>query len=300
MSGFDDTAIKSLGKKLNPDVVKKRSQGNFDFSYIEGWHAIAEANRIFGFDGWNRETMHTSCVASFDCKLHKGKEWEKDGFSVTYSAKVRITVGNVAREGSGHGHGKSEDLGLAHESAEKEAETDAMKRAFMTFGNPFGLALYDKHQANVGHETVSANPKYDMCDLLYDLGSYDSNTIDMFIEDHREIYDLLPDTFQITMDQYIDQRKRELESSDETLPIVYAFANKTHAKEFMSESRLYIKNETDMQTLHDYMRDNDHKFKALDEKLGKFGNGELPHKWLLDLYDTRLAFLSEAPEGKAK
>jgi len=39
-----------------------------------------------------------------------------------------------------------------HESAIKEAETDAMKRAFMTFGNPFGLALYDKQQTNVADE----------------------------------------------------------------------------------------------------------------------------------------------------
>lgn len=31
----------------------------------------------------------------------------------------------------------------------KEAETDAMKRALMTFGNPFGLALYDKRQREV-------------------------------------------------------------------------------------------------------------------------------------------------------
>ncbi|MFM9102460.1 MAG: Rad52/Rad22 family DNA repair protein [Cyanobium sp.] len=41
------------------------------------------------------------------------------------------------------------DLGQAHESALKEAETDAMKRALMTFGNPFGLALYDKQQREV-------------------------------------------------------------------------------------------------------------------------------------------------------
>lgn len=49
----------------------------------------------------------------------------------------------------GAGHGIDADLGLAHESAVKEAETDAMKRCLMTFGNPFGLALYDKTQANV-------------------------------------------------------------------------------------------------------------------------------------------------------
>jgi len=40
-------------------------------------------------------------------------------------------------------------LGEAHENALKEAETDATKRALTTFGNLFGLALYDKEQAGV-------------------------------------------------------------------------------------------------------------------------------------------------------
>src|SRR3546814_5327148 len=43
----------------------------------------------------------------------------------------------------------SDLVGQAHESAIKESETDAMKRALMTFGNQFGLALYDKTRANV-------------------------------------------------------------------------------------------------------------------------------------------------------
>jgi DNA repair and recombination protein RAD52 len=71
------------------------------------------------------------------------------GYGVTYIVKVRIMVGNVCREGCGAGHGIDRDLGQAHESAIKEAETDAMKRALMTFGNPLGLALYDKQQLNV-------------------------------------------------------------------------------------------------------------------------------------------------------
>ena len=73
---------------------------------------------------------------------------------MTYIARVRVTVsagihGTLIREGTGAGHGIDTDLGLAHESAIKEAETDAMKRALMTFGNPFGLALYDKSQRQV-------------------------------------------------------------------------------------------------------------------------------------------------------
>jgi hypothetical protein len=76
------------------------------------------------------------------------------GWGVTYIARVRITVtaggnGTLIHEGTGAGHGIDTDLGLAHESAIKEAETDAMKRALVTFGNPFGLALYDKSQRQV-------------------------------------------------------------------------------------------------------------------------------------------------------
>ena len=52
-------------------------------------------------------------------------------------------------------HGIDADKGLAHESALKEAETDATKRALMTFGNPFGLALYDKQQRQVSSSAAS-------------------------------------------------------------------------------------------------------------------------------------------------
>src|SRR3546814_1114039 len=79
-----------------------------------------------------------------------GKDkYGNDQWRVNYMAKVRITVGGVLREGCGFGQGIDKDVGQAHESAIKESETDAMKRALMTFGNQFGLALYDKTRANV-------------------------------------------------------------------------------------------------------------------------------------------------------
>ena len=120
-------------------------------SYLEGWQVIAEANRIFGFDGWQRQTIAVRCVAQAERLI--GRD-QKPGWGVTYTARVRVTVTAggltpLVREGSGAGHGIDVDLGQAHESALKEAETDAMKRALMTFGNPFGLALYDKAQRQV-------------------------------------------------------------------------------------------------------------------------------------------------------
>jgi hypothetical protein len=120
-------------------------------AYVEGWFAVAEANRIFGFDGWQRQTIAMCCVAQAERQI--GRD-QKPGWGVTYTARVRVTVTAgglppLIREGSGAGHGIDVDLGQAHESALKEAETDAMKRALMTFGNPFGLALYDKAQRQV-------------------------------------------------------------------------------------------------------------------------------------------------------
>ncbi len=138
-----------LKAPLSQGNVKSRDQGGRKVSYVEGWHAIAEANRIFGFDAWSRETVDLKCVAEKPREIGQAKT---PGFGVTYIARVRVTVGEIIREGCGTGHGIDRDCGQAHESALKEAETDAMKRALMTFGNPFGLALYDKTQANVAPE----------------------------------------------------------------------------------------------------------------------------------------------------
>ena len=144
-SGLWAWAIKELQKPLERKYVAQRKQAGFTLSYIEGWHAIAEANRIFGHDGWSRATVVMDLLNESEKKLKNGD----DAFGVTYYAKVMVTVLGVVREGCGAGHGIDRSRGLAHESAIKEAETDATKRALMTFGWPFGLALYDKKQENV-------------------------------------------------------------------------------------------------------------------------------------------------------
>jgi len=152
LNGFTDDQIEHLTNTLDPSVVEERQQAGRKFSYVEAWHAIAEANRIFGFDAWDRETVEMRLVNEAARKIGRDAQ-QKDGWSVSYVAKVRVTVRaggvTVTREGTGAGHGIDADLGLAHESASKEAESDAMKRALMMFGNPFGLALYDKSKANV-------------------------------------------------------------------------------------------------------------------------------------------------------
>lgn len=173
---FTDIQKNMLSSPLDRNNVKERNQSGRSLSYIEGWHAIAEANRIFGFDGWNRETYETKLVSERPRKIGQSG---RDGFSVSYVARVRVTVGDIVRDGVGAGHGIDADLGLAHESAIKEAETDAMKRALMTFGNPFGLALYDKEQRQVVDQPVVPREKLqptDMDALLADIQNMKTTT----------------------------------------------------------------------------------------------------------------------------
>ena len=61
---FSPTQIRKLQQDLHPDCIRTREIQGRRLSYIEGWHAIAEANRIFGFDSWNRETVENRCVLS--------------------------------------------------------------------------------------------------------------------------------------------------------------------------------------------------------------------------------------------
>lgn len=168
----------ALAAPLDRNVVAQREQGGKKLSYIEAWHAIAEANRIFGFDGWNRETVELRQLG--EPRMVKNKFGDEQA-RVGYSARVRITVltpaGTViVREGCGFGSGIDKDVDQAHESALKEAESDAMKRALMTFGNPFGLALYDKTQANVAVveavAVTAARVAIDLCKTADELAQW--------------------------------------------------------------------------------------------------------------------------------
>jgi len=80
---FSPAQVRELKAKLDPKHVKSRQAGGATLHYIEGWQVIAEANRIFGFDGWDRETLSSNCVWSGS---NHGEH------TVAYTAKVRITV----------------------------------------------------------------------------------------------------------------------------------------------------------------------------------------------------------------
>ena len=135
--GFSEKQVRALQRSVSARNIRTRHLNGRELPYIEGWHAIAEANRIFGFDGWDRETVESRCVIARDTR---------GTMLAIYTAKVRLTVrtegATIVREGNGSGEARSNSPGEAHEIALKAAETDATKRALATFGRPFGLALY--------------------------------------------------------------------------------------------------------------------------------------------------------------
>src|SRR5262249_8993250 len=139
---FSAKQARALRRNLDGRQIRTREANGKELSYIEGWFVVAEANRIFGFDGWNRETVESRCILARE---------NRGTFLAIYLAKVGLTVGAgnaiIVREGHGTGEGRGISPGEVHDIAIKAAETDATKRAFATFGKAFGLELYRQSRA---------------------------------------------------------------------------------------------------------------------------------------------------------
>jgi hypothetical protein len=140
--GFSAKQLQALRRQPNRSHIRTREAHGRELTYLEGWYAISEANRIFGFDGWSRETLESKCVLARE---------NRGTFLAVYTARVRVMVQAdgtiVIREGHGTGEGRGTSPGEVHDIALKAAETDATKRALATFGKPFGLELYRSGKA---------------------------------------------------------------------------------------------------------------------------------------------------------
>jgi hypothetical protein len=151
--GFSARQVQALRRQPNRCHIRTREAHGRELSYLEGWYAISEANRIFGFDGWSRETLESRCVLARE---------NKGTFLAVYIARVRLTVEaestTIIREGHGTGEGKGMSPGEVHDIALKAAETDATKRALATFGKPFGLELYRGGRSTIVEKPLPSLP----------------------------------------------------------------------------------------------------------------------------------------------
>lgn len=120
----------------NQARIKQRSQAGRTFSYLEQADVRAHLIRIFGFGGFDIETI--ACDLAFEEKDDRGR-WH-----VGYKAQVRLRIRDLGATYTEFAVGASTlpDRGQAHDMASKTAESDAMKRAAVNLGSAFGLSLY--------------------------------------------------------------------------------------------------------------------------------------------------------------
>lgn len=173
---LDGAQIDALKAPLDPKHVKKPS-GSFGpkGDYLEGWHVINELNRVFGFDGWSYSIVLTRDALEQN-EVTKSNKPPEMQWQAAYTCVCTLTVGDVTRQDVGFGSGFAKMIGDAVEGATKEAATDALKRCARTFGNIFGLALYDKSRANVQAPEVA--PDLSESDRRLMRGVDDAETID--------------------------------------------------------------------------------------------------------------------------
>jgi len=127
------------------DAIKDREQSGVTLSYLDSHYIITKTNELLGHEEWSYMVDKYQLVQVEEKTSAKGKLNQYVG----YVAQVTVTWKGISRTDVGFGQGIDNDLGRAHESAIKEAATDALKRALRTFGQAFGLALYDKSGAHI-------------------------------------------------------------------------------------------------------------------------------------------------------
>jgi len=81
--GFSSKQVAALRRNGDTRHIRVRQGNGRELSYLEGWYVISQANRIFGFDGWSRETLESKCVLSRENRGY---------FTALYTAKVRLTI----------------------------------------------------------------------------------------------------------------------------------------------------------------------------------------------------------------
>lgn len=140
-----------LLRPLSGNRVKNR-QGQ---SHLEAWDVRRYLTRIFGFGGWNAETIelakiHERIAMPGEIKYGNGGTNAKPAYTVVYSAQVRLNIFNpdgtvgISYEDAATGDGANmPTYQAAADFGIKTALSQALKRCAVNLGDQFGLSLYN-------------------------------------------------------------------------------------------------------------------------------------------------------------
>ena len=139
-AGLESDVIDKLNEPIDPDLVQFNdfNMKKPDFEYLDRDALINNANRIFGYDGWGYRIVGDTPFTDTEPRTDKDGKSIRQGF---YKAIVSVSVKGVGtRDGVGAWR-ISVDTPDSHDTAAAGAVTRALKRAFLTFGQQFGLEL---------------------------------------------------------------------------------------------------------------------------------------------------------------
>jgi len=206
---------KMLSEPLDKRHVKPPAPGRFG-DYIEGHHAIREANRIFGHLGWSYslDDLREVWRGEVELKDRSGNPYMQARAS--FQATVTVSAHGVTKQDVGHGHGqgKPQNWGDVIESAAKEAATDALKRALRAFGDPFGLALYDKTRAHVADVEAERAEKERRAELEWKRDTILASLVDLpddEIESWPKIWAKEINSLKVPAPDLFDQVRKEFQ-----------------------------------------------------------------------------------------
>ena len=116
---FSAEQLRQLKAPVARGDVRERQVEGKTLHYLEGWKIVSEANRIFGFESWDRETVSSECV---------WRTQVEDRYAAAYLTRVRVRVRageqTIVREGLGSGEAIAMTPGQAHERASKALAGD--------------------------------------------------------------------------------------------------------------------------------------------------------------------------------
>lgn len=146
---FTPDQREQLLQPIRPHRVHKDQDGK---SYMEGYEVTAHLNRIFGFEGWDKEIIRLEVVYE---STRMDEKKGRDGWWVAYRCEMRLTL----FDGQGVKVKVIEDAAVAssdnmpqradaHHNAMTSAITTALKRCSKDLGDQFGLSLYNKGSMN--------------------------------------------------------------------------------------------------------------------------------------------------------
>ncbi|MFG3244177.1 Rad52/Rad22 family DNA repair protein [Streptomyces sp. NPDC048157] len=132
-------------RMLHGGINGNRVRNLRGMSHLEAWDVRRQLIRIFGFGGFDIETIGLDLVSERETKQGERSRW-----TVVYRAQVRLILKNSTGtaiayfdDGAAGDSVNQPSLGDAHDMAMKTAFSQALKRCAVNLGDQFGLSLYN-------------------------------------------------------------------------------------------------------------------------------------------------------------